>query len=267
MPKRRFGFQLAWLQKSNPFKNTFFQKMVFIIELLNFLNYYCYYSTRNLTFFQKSDFLNKTTFVSVHFKTIFISKTMFLKTNLIFYSFMIKWLQLTIILFMLSHGGVSFATPPIAEEYQVKAVFLYNFANFIRWSQTAFSHSQAPFNICILGNDPFQQEIDVTVENELVEKHAVKVKRLNNMLNIDICQILFISQSEASYFTTILNSIRKRPILTVSDIDDFVNQGGMIQFFKYRKRIRFYIAPDTLKESGLQASGNLLRVAKIVRHR
>ena len=210
-------------------------------------------------------FFNKTAFVSTHFKTILICKTMFLKTNFILGSFMIKWLQLTIILFMLS--GVSYATPPIAEEYQVKAVFLYNFANFIRWSQTAFSHSQAPFNICILGNDPFQQEIDVTVENEQVEKHAVKIKRLNNILNVDICQILFICQSEATYFTTILHSIRKRPILTVSDIDDFVNKGGMIQFFKYRKRIRFYIAPDTLEESGLQASGNLLRVAKIVPHR
>ena len=48
---------------------------------------------------------------------------------------------------------------------------------------------------------------------------------------------------------------------------DFVTQGGMIQFFKHRRRIRFYIAPDTLKESGLQVSGNLLRIAKVVRRR
>jgi hypothetical protein len=194
---------------------------------------------------------------------------MFLKTNFIssFGSFIFKWLQLTLILFMLSHGSVSYAAPPIAPEYQVKAVFLYNFANFIRWPRTAFSNSHAPFNICILGDDPFQQDIDATVENEQVHRHAVKVKRLNNRFNTDGCQILFISRSKAAHFTRILNLIRKRPILTVSDIDDFVARGGMIQFFKYRKRIRFYIAPDTLKESELRASGNLLRVAKIVRRR
>jgi len=192
---------------------------------------------------------------------------MFFKTNFIFCSFILKWLQFTIILLMLSHGGVSYAAPKIAQEYQVKAVFLYNFANFIRWPQTAFANPRAPFNICILGHDPFRPEIDIAVENEQVDRHVVKVKRLNSMVNVDRCQILFISQSEAANFTTILNFIHKRPILTVSEIDDFVTQGGMIQFFKYRKRIRFYIVPDTLKKSGLQASGNLLRVAKIVRHR
>ena len=192
---------------------------------------------------------------------------MFLKINFIFSSLIVKWLLVTMILFILNSTGVSYAAPQIVKEYQVKAVFLYNFANFIRWPHTAFRNSYAPFNICILGDDPFQQEIDVTVENEKINRHVVKVKRLNNMVNVDRCQILFISQSETAHFTTILQVIRKRPILTVSDIDDFVNQGGMIQFFKYRKRIRFYIAPNTLKKSGLRASGNLLRVAKIVRHR
>ncbi len=196
-----------------------------------------------------------------------VSQDMLLKTNSIFYLFILKWLQFTMILFMLSHNGTSYATPQIAQEYQVKAVFLYNFANFIRWPQTAFANHQAPFNICILGLDPFQQEIDVTVKNEQINKHAVKVKRLNSMINVDWCQILFISRSEAAHFTTILNFIRKRPILTVSDIDDFVTKGGMIQFFKYRKRMRFYIAHNTIKESGLQASANLLRIAKIVPHR
>ncbi len=185
---------------------------------------------------------------------------MFLKTNFIFY----KWLQFIIIISMF-HGSVSYATSQTAQEYQVKAVFLYNFANFVRWPQTTFTSQWTPFNICILGHDPFKQDIDVITENERVKKHAVKIKRLNSIVNVKKCQILFISRSETTHFTTIINIIRKYPILTVSDIDNFVTKGGMIQFFKHRKRIRFYIAPDTLKKSGLQANANLLRVAKIVR--
>ncbi len=188
---------------------------------------------------------------------------MLLKTN--FYSIVCKLLQLIIIIFMLSHGGISYAASQIVQEYQVKAVFLYNFAKFIRWPKTILDSQQTSFNICILGHDPFQQNIDVVVENEQVNKHAVKVKRLNSIVNIEKCQILFISHSEAAYFTTILNFIRQYPILTVSDIDNFATRGGMIQFFKHRKRIRFYIAPDALKNSGLQASANLLRIAEIVR--
>ncbi len=188
---------------------------------------------------------------------------MLLKTN--FYSIVCKWLQFIMVIFMLSNSSINYAVSQVVQESQVKAVFLYNFANFIRWPQTAFTSQHASFNICILGHDPFQQDIDAITENEQVNKRTVKIKRLSNIAKIEKCQILFISHSEAAYFTTILNIIRKYPILTVSDIDNFVTYGGMIQFFKHRKRIRFYIAPDTLKKTGLQANANLLRVAKIVR--
>ncbi len=184
---------------------------------------------------------------------------MFLKIKLIY-----KLLKLIIFLFLLSSSLISHAAP-IAKEYQIKAVFLYNFANFIRWPYSAFTHYQAPFNICILGDDPFQEGIDVMVENEEVKGHIVKVQRLNDIVNVDNCQILFISQSEKFYLYQILFSLQQRPILTVSDINNFVTQGGMIQFFKQSRRVRFYIAIDTLKEAGLKASVNLLRIAKIVR--
>ncbi len=188
---------------------------------------------------------------------------MFLKTR--FYSFIFKRLLLfTMILCMLNYSDISHAASKKAKEYQVKAVFLYNFANFIKWPQTAFTNQQTSFNICILGRDPFKQNIDKMIKNEQVDKRAVRVKRIKNIKSVDRCQILFICKSEAANFTTILNIIRKHPILTVSDIKNFVERGGMIQFFKHRKRIRFYISPDILKKSGLYASANLLRVAKIV---
>jgi len=184
---------------------------------------------------------------------------MFIKIKFIY-----KWLQLIIILLILSSSPISHAAQ-VAKEYQIKAVFLYNFANFIRWPRSAFTNSQAPFNICILGEDPFQQGINVMVENEEVKGHAVKIQRLDNVKNADRCQILFISQSERFDLDQILSSLQQRPILTVSDMKNFVTQGGMIQFFEQNRRVRFYIAIDTLKEAGLKASVNLLRIAKIVR--
>ncbi len=175
-------------------------------------------------------------------------------------------LQLLIILCLLSAIRMSYAAPQVAYEYQVKAVFLYNFANFIRWPSSAFANRYTQFRICIIGDDPFREELDIAVENEKIGKHSVKVKRLNSMIKINTCQILFISQSKQAYVTRILNYIKRYsyPILTVSDIDDFAIQGGMIQFYKRGKRIRFYINPDSLKKVGLRANANLLRLARIV---
>jgi len=175
-------------------------------------------------------------------------------------------LQLVFILCLLSGNQISHAAPQVAYEYQVKAVFLYNFANFIRWPSSAFSNRYAPFRICIIGDDPFREELDIAVEDEKIGRHSVKVKRLNSMIKINTCKILFISQSKQAYVTRILNYIKRYsyPILTVSDIDDFAIQGGMIQFYKRGRRIRFYINPDSLKKVGLHASANLLRLARIV---
>jgi hypothetical protein len=175
-------------------------------------------------------------------------------------------LRLGLALFLLS-GSMSYAAFPNAQEYQVKAVFLYNFANFVRWPRSAFANRYAAFRICILGEDPFREEIDVAVENEYVKRRVVKIERLNKLASVDVCQILFVSQSEKPYLSKILAYIRRRPILTVSDMDGFVRQGGMIQFFKRDKQVRFYIAPDTVKKVGLRVSANLLRIAKIVRRR
>lgn len=174
------------------------------------------------------------------------------------------WLRLCITsCLFLAGSNVSYADLPIAEEYQVKAVFLLNFASFITWPPSAFASPSAPFNICILGEDPFGVEVDITVENEKIEGHAVAVQRLSNLKNTTPCQILFISQSEKDNLTNFLTALQQRPILTVSDNDEFVKNGGMIQFFKQGTKVRFLVDPSNVKGVGLQVSGNLLRIAKL----
>jgi hypothetical protein len=177
----------------------------------------------------------------------------------------LSW-RLGIILFLLiACENFSYAALPVAQEYQVKAIFLYRFASFVRWPHSVFADRYTPFRICILGEDPFREELIVTVENERTKGRTIQIQHLPNLTTVDICQILFISQSEESYLTNILTTLQKHPILTVSDISIFVKQGGMIQFFKVGRKIRFYIAPNAAKQAGLKISGNLLRIAEIIR--
>ena len=46
-------------------------------------------------------------------------------------------------------------TPLAIDEYQVKAVFLFNFAKFVEWPATAFKSANEPIRICLLGQNPF----------------------------------------------------------------------------------------------------------------
>jgi hypothetical protein len=176
------------------------------------------------------------------------------------------WTFSKIFLLVCHIGNSSYAQSLSADEYQVKAVFLLNFANFVTWSETPFTHQEDPFYICVFGENPFNDSLDIAVENAKVENHSVKTRYPVNINEITPCHVLFINRSEEKNLSTILQVVKNQAILTVSDMENFVIRGGMIQFFKYGKKekIRFSIDPITIAEANLRVSANLLRIANII---
>ena len=69
---------------------------------------------------------------------------------------------------LVSSGLGLAAQTPRASEYQIKAVFLFNFAQFVDWPPGAFPDSTAPLVIGVLGDDPFGPYLDETVRGETV---------------------------------------------------------------------------------------------------
>jgi len=150
------------------------------------------------------------------------------------------------------------------EEYQIKAVYLFNFALFFTWPDYTFKHPSQPFRICILGQNPYGIDLELVVENETVEGHQVIVQAVRSVYRTQRCQILFVSRSERSRLANIFAYIQRYPILSVSDIKGFAQQGGMIEFFNTPyNEVRFIIAPEAASEADLLASANLLEIAQI----
>src|SRR5688500_18247464 len=79
------------------------------------------------------------------------------------------------------------------KEYQLKAVFLFNFAQFVDWPPAAFPDSGAPLAICVLGKDPFGTFLDETVRGERINSRPLVVQRLRFVEEADTCHILFVS--------------------------------------------------------------------------
>src|SRR6185436_20495294 len=113
------------------------------------------------------------------------------------------------------------AQAAIPEEYQVKAVFLFNFAQFVDWPSNAFPEAQAPLVIGVLGEDPFGSYLDETVRGEKINNRPMVVQRYRRVDEIKSCHILFISRSEAARLEEIFNGLKGRNILTVGDYDGF----------------------------------------------
>ncbi|MCV6637095.1 YfiR family protein [Candidatus Albibeggiatoa sp. nov. NOAA] len=161
----------------------------------------------------------------------------------------------------------SYAVPPAAKEYQIKAVFLFNFVNFVSWPDSAFDNRSDPFSICVVGKDPFGIYLDFTTDGQTAKDgRGLKIKRLkDNLQDIKNCHILFISDSEQNNLNVIFEQTRDLAILTVSDIDNFVKKGGMVKFFSRNNKIRLGVNPDAIKAEGLVANANLLNLSQIIR--
>lgn len=160
--------------------------------------------------------------------------------------------------------GVPAQSAAPTKEYQVKAAFLFNFAQFVDWPPSAFAEDDAPLAICVLGDDPFGSYLDEIVRGEQVNFRRLTILRFRSPAEIKGCQVLFISRSESTKLDKDLASAKGMDALTVSDVDDFAARGGIIQLSTESGKIRLKINVNVAKASSLVISSKLLRSAEIV---
>jgi hypothetical protein len=152
-------------------------------------------------------------------------------------------------------------------EYQVKAVFLFNFSRFVEWPASAFPNATASFVVCVFGHDPFGADLDEVVKGESVNGRPLVVRRVQSMAEAGDCQILFIHQSEGERLDEVLSALGHRSTLTVSDLPGSAQRGVMIRLVTEQGRVRMRINVDSARAAELTISSNLLRSAEIVKTR
>jgi hypothetical protein len=150
-------------------------------------------------------------------------------------------------------------------DYDVKAAYLFNFTRFTTWPASDTDDESAVFGVCVLGRDPFGAALDAVVTGETIDGKRVVVRRVARPEEAAGCRIVFVSASEDAALTRILQVLDGLRILTVSDLPQFVERGGMIQFVSDGKRIRFTVNVAAATRVGLTLSSELLRVAAAVR--
>ncbi|HEV7427607.1 MAG TPA: YfiR family protein [Thermoanaerobaculia bacterium] len=157
------------------------------------------------------------------------------------------------------------STAATGGEYQVKAAFIYKFATYVRWPATAGVDVTTPFVIGVLGKDPFGTALSEVVRGQNIQGRIILVRSVGRMEDALRCDLVFISASERDNLPHILAALRGAPVLTVSDVDQFAEQGGMIGLvITEDNHIRFTINKGAIERPGLRASSQLLHLARIV---
>jgi hypothetical protein len=161
---------------------------------------------------------------------------------------------------VLCMSGAACAESQADSEYRVKAAFLYNFTRFTSWPDSG----DKQFNLCILGDSPFNGELE-NLSGKSVHDRPLVISYPQSPQESTHCHTVFISRARADDLEEIIGSLGGRPVLTVSDIDDFTERGGIIGMYTFDNKVRFSINLENATQSGLSISSKLLSLASTIR--
>ncbi len=174
-----------------------------------------------------------------------------------------KSIIVSIALFVLCLYADKIAMAQKVEEYAVKAAFVYNFARFIQWPESAFACETDQFQICYIGNEKVAKQLN-SINGKKKDERTISVKHFSSVKGCEGCNIIFISRNSGTLFLKkIISLTKEKPVLTIGESKGFTQLGGVINFTPKKGRLLFEININAAKKK-LKPSSRLLKLAIIM---
>jgi hypothetical protein len=157
-------------------------------------------------------------------------------------------------------GAAGASSSPRAVEYAVKAAFLYQFARFVEWPPSSPAAS-GPVRICVIGDDPFGDALDLATQDKRVTGRPLSVRRYRGIADLKPCAIVFVPGPDPLAAAAVAHRLRGSATLIVGEAPEFRVHGGMIAFRVERDVVRFDINQHAAETEGIRISARLLGLA------
>ena len=150
-----------------------------------------------------------------------------------------------------------------APEYEVKAAFLYQFANYVEWPTETFNDQDGPLVFGILDADEVAEFLEQMVAGRTIKGREILVRRLQTEDSLSGLHVLFVGRAGGSRVESILAEASSMSVLTVTETPPHP-LGSVINFEIVDNRVRFDIALMPAEQGNLRISSRLLQVAQRV---
>ncbi len=162
--------------------------------------------------------------------------------------------------------------PQAADEYEVKAAFLYNFARFVEWPPEAMPDGNAALRLCVLGEHEFGGYLE-PLEGRLIRGRPVTViEATGTSARTKDCHVIFVSRL-VDDVGKVLSDHAGLPVLTVTETEEPDSARGIINLAKSWSgppessrrsfRIVFEVDPAAAEAARLRVGTRLLELALI----
>ena len=150
-------------------------------------------------------------------------------------------------------------------ETALKIAHILNVSKYVEWPGSRLNADTPEFVIGAIGDSSFQNSLEKALQGKKFSGYPIKIQKIKeNDPNLADCHVLFIAKSKQSAMETTLANVQGKNVLTISDIDQFSHQGGMVELVQEGNKIQPSINLKSIKDSGLRISGKILVTATIV---
>jgi hypothetical protein len=165
---------------------------------------------------------------------------------------------------LLAGGGERTRAQTSADEYRVKAAFIFHFAQLVDWPPVEQAGTDNSLFLCTLGDDPFQGALEDTVAGKAIGNRVVRIRHLGDPKDMQACQILFLGKAQSKRIPMLVTNLHNAPVLTVGETAGFLDAGGMIDFLLEENKVRFDINLGAAESARLKIGSRLLILAQHV---
>lgn len=146
-------------------------------------------------------------------------------------------------------------------EYDVKAVFLYNFTRYVQWPEAV---EAGDLTIVVLGESGIVEPLREIARKRATGQSPIVVRQCLEVGQIGRPRILFIARSAVPQIARVLEATRGTDILTVGEAEGLAARGVAVNFVERDGTIKFEMSERTLREARVQVSSQLLKLAILV---
>jgi hypothetical protein len=169
---------------------------------------------------------------------------------------------LAVFFLLLAGAGKRTGAQTAAEEYRVKAAFIFHFAQLVEWPPEKGTDNSLV--LCTLGEDPFQGVLEGTVAGKAIGHRILRVRHLGQPEGMQACQIVFLGRAQSKQIPTLVSTLHQAPVLTVGETAGFLDAGGMIDFLLEDNKVRFEVNLHAAESADLKIGSRLLVLAERV---
>ncbi|WP_221029857.1 YfiR family protein [Actomonas aquatica] len=147
-------------------------------------------------------------------------------------------------------------------EYRVKAGFIFNFAKFVQWPEETLPAS-VPLRIGVWGPTSVYDTIATNLAGKEVDGHPLAIFPFD--AEIEAPHLLFVHADAEPIPPDLLQRLSLAHTLIIGESPNFASRYGVIGLVPRGDSLRFQINVAAAKRAQLTLSGQLARLAEIVK--